>query len=482
MSELNLESLMQQWHSIKDRDERNRFYDEQVFPVLLQTVIPREQKRYPEPYTHLILPVGLSPEPLIISILILRPKKVYFLYTKDSEKYLDRIVKDTNLRISQISQDEINETNVPEIYKKVKAIYEKWEKPERVAVDITGGKKSMVGGCSLAGSVIGARIFYIDSKFNTEFKKPDPGSEKLMILDNPYDVFGDLKLERARELFTQLDFVGAQRLLKELEQETSNPELYQARSLLCQAYSTWDDWNITKAVEVMTQTIEMVKRYARGNENTPLNNQVIYLQQQLIIIEQLKQALDLIANSESELSVLTNHKLYLPMMGTLRAGAIRQEKRGKLDVAALLWYRLIELLSQQRLSSYGLKTSSPDYSCTKYDESELLSKYQSVSAKTSSSKKSSSTISELPNPISLIQGYTLLQALEDPLTQNQKLQEIRGKVEVRDHGIFAHGFKPLSQEKYDQFKGLAENLVTAFNNSDDRNKDIWDNCDFIANI
>ena len=79
MSELNLESLMQQWHSIKDRDERNRFYDEQVFPVLLQTVIPREQKRYPEPYTHLILPVGLSPEPLIISILILRPKKVYFL-------------------------------------------------------------------------------------------------------------------------------------------------------------------------------------------------------------------------------------------------------------------------------------------------------------------------------------------------------------------------------------------------------------------
>jgi len=482
MTQLDLQSLTQEWHSILDKDERNSFYDQEIFPVLLQVLIPREQKRYPEPYTHLILPVGLSPEPLIISILILRPEKVYFLYTKASGDYLDRIAKDTNLRISQISQDEISDTNVPEIYQKVKAIYEKWEKPERVAVDISGGKKSMVGGCALAGSFIGARLFYIDSKFNPEFKKPDPGSERLMILDNPYDVFGDLKLEQAKQLFKQIDYVGSQRILKELEQETSNPQLYHAHSLLCQAYSAWDDWNIDKALEVMNQTIEVIKRYARSDYNTPLNNQISYLQRQLFILEKLKEASNLISSSESELSVLTDYKLYLPMMGTLNAGAIRQEKRGKLDVSALLWYRLIELLSQQRLICYGLITSAPDYSCTKYNKSELLSKYKLVLPKIFGSKKDIRFISDLPDNISLIQGYMLLHVLEDPLVQGQNLRGINGNIEARNKGIFAHGFKPLSQKGYNDFKELAENLVMAFKNIDKTNQEIWDDCHFIATI
>jgi len=477
MTQFNLKSLTQKWQSIGDRDDRNHFYDKQIFPVLLNDLIPREQQKHPEPYTHLILPVGLSPEPLIISILILRPQKVHFLYTKDSEQYLDRIFKDTNLQFSQVSKDLINDTNVPEIYQKVKDIYEKWGKPERVAVDITGGKKSMVGGCALAGSLIGARLFYIDSEFfNSELKKPEPGSERLMILDNPYDVFGDLKLEQAKELFTQTDYVGAHRLLEDLERKTSTPQLYQARSLLCQSYSAWDDWNINKAVEFMTKTIEFIKRYAHSDQNTPLNNWITHLQRQLYILEKLKEALDSIGNINSEIRVLADYQLYLPMMGTLRAGATRQEKRGKLDVAALLWYRLIELLSQQRLSCYGLVTSAPDYSSMNYDSGSILIEYQEVI-------KGISENLDLPKKsIPLLEGYALLIALKDPLTKNQKLKEIMGKVEVRNHGIFAHGFKPISQEKYDKFKGLAEKIVIDFRNIDKNDQDIWDNCHFITNV
>jgi hypothetical protein len=138
MSEVSLKQLSEQWKSI-DENTRERFYEEKLFPAIKNVVVAREQSNYPNPYTHLILPVGFSPEPLILSILILRPTKVYFLYTHDSGKYLDRIVSESGLMISQIDKDEILETNVPEIYQKVKAIYEKWGKPSRIAVDGSSG-------------------------------------------------------------------------------------------------------------------------------------------------------------------------------------------------------------------------------------------------------------------------------------------------------------------------------------------------------
>lgn len=484
VAKMNLNDLTKEWQAIENRDERNAFYDDKIFPGILEVVVPREQQQHPETYTHLILPVGLSPEPLILSIRILNPEKVYLLYTKVSEKFLDRIVRDSNLSISQVDKDEINDINVPEIYQRVKGIYDKWGQPEKVAVDITGGKKSMVGGCALAGSLIGARLFYVDSQFNRDFGKPEPGSERLMILENPYDVFGDLKLERAKALFTQMDFIGAQRILYELQQETSTPQRYEALTLLCEAYSAWDDWKMDLAFEKMKQSVEIVDRYARLDPCTPLASKLPYLRKQLLILTRLQQSLESLTKSASELSVLTDPESYLPIMGSLRAGAIRQESRGKLDVAALLWYRLIELLSQQRLSGYGIQTSNPDYSQVQKSQSDLLSNYQEVVASKSGAKSKSNgvAVTSLPSPISLIDGYTLLKALQDPFAKEVKLQEVRGKVEARDHGLFAHGFKPLDEKNYTAFRDLAERLTTLFREIDTKNCDFWNECSFIASL
>lgn len=471
----DLKILAEQWQSINDENERNKFYEEMVFPAVIEDVVTKEQKNHPNPYTHLILPVGLSPEPLILSILILRPERVYFLYSKMSEKYLERIVSATRLQINQVDKDEIDDTSVPDIYQKVKITYERWGKPERIAVDITGGKKSMVGGCALAGSLIGARLFYVDSKYNGKLKKPEPGSEQLMILENPYDVFGDLKLERARDLFAQLDFVGAKSLLEELEVETSTPNFYTARRLLCEAYSAWDDWKIDEALEKMRLVIRTVVLYARSDSNASLAQHLPYLKKQVSILEQLKVAI----GSQLDLDLLGKPELYLPMMATLRSGAIRQEKRGKLDVAALIWYRLIELLSQQRLSFFGLKTSEPDYRDVIKDNPELLEKYN-IEAGNCSSKNSG--VLALPNPISLLQGYILLKALKDPFLNSQKLNKIDGKVSARNKGIFAHGFIPLNEKDYKAFRDLAEELLEAFKIVAPCDNFCWDDCQFVKNL
>ena len=84
---MDLNGLTKEWQALENRDERSAFYDDKIFPGILEVVVPREKQQHSETYTHLILPVGLSPEPLILSIKILEPEKVYLLYTKVSEKF-----------------------------------------------------------------------------------------------------------------------------------------------------------------------------------------------------------------------------------------------------------------------------------------------------------------------------------------------------------------------------------------------------------
>ena len=38
-----------------------------------------------------------------------------------------------------------------------------WGHPANIAVDITGGKKSMVGGAAMAGAALGANIYSVDN-------------------------------------------------------------------------------------------------------------------------------------------------------------------------------------------------------------------------------------------------------------------------------------------------------------------------------
>ncbi|MBI3243453.1 MAG: TIGR02710 family CRISPR-associated protein [Chloroflexi bacterium] len=479
MVEVDLKVLTEQWLAIQDRNERNSFYDEAVFPAIKQVVVAREQAELPVPYTHLILPVGLSPEPLILSILILRPEKVYLLYTRASERYLDRIFQETGLRLSQVDKDEVDETNVPDIYQKVKAIYTHWGRPDRIAVDVSGGKKSMVGGCALAGALIGARLFYMDSDFLQEFRKPSPGSERLAILSNPYDVFGDLELERAKALFHELDFAGAKRLLGELAARSSTPEQYTARAMLCEAYAAWDDWDITSAHERLSQVIGAVEKFARRDTDTPLAFAISSLRQQLDVLERLKQAQALLAKSESELDALRTPKFFQPMLGSLRATALRQEQRGKRDVAALLWYRTIEFLSQQRLSSYNLRSGQIDYTQVAGGASaELLERYQKA-FKTDDKKGKTKLPEVLPDEVDLTKGYAFLQALGDEFAQKVHFGKIRSKVNARNKGVFAHGFVPLSQTDYEDFKSLALDLLGEFRALAHDYADDWNNCEFI---
>jgi len=61
----------------------------------------------------------------------------------------------------------------------------------------------MAAGCAMAGSAIGAKLIYIAGNFLTDLRKPEPGSEKLCYIDDPYTVFGDLEENRPFRYLTK---------------------------------------------------------------------------------------------------------------------------------------------------------------------------------------------------------------------------------------------------------------------------------------
>ena len=142
-------------------------------------------------------------------------------------------------------------------------LYDEWKRPKNIAVDITGGKKSMVGGAAMAGAVLGADIYYVDTNdFNRDLSKPEPGSEHLSLLNNPYSVFGDLEVETATDLYKGHDYAGAQRIFDQLRRRVIAPNkvaIYEAYSYLCMTYEGWDNLNFGKAKKRSEEATGAVK-------------------------------------------------------------------------------------------------------------------------------------------------------------------------------------------------------------------------------
>ena len=93
----------------------------------------------------------------------------------------------------------MNEVDPLDIYKEIKQIYIKWNKPEKIYIDFTGGTKAMSASVALAGAMIDVQLIYIGSDdYLVDFRKPNPGSENLIYVENPIAVFGDMEIENRR--------------------------------------------------------------------------------------------------------------------------------------------------------------------------------------------------------------------------------------------------------------------------------------------
>ena len=426
------------------QSEALTFYDEQVFPIVKEEFIskPENCPRIDE-YDGLILPVGFSPEPLILSILAIKAKEIAFLYTPETRELLNRIQKETELPLSQITSCEISGSDIAEVYKAIMNLYDDWGYPANIAVDITGGKKSMVSGVAMAGAVLGADIYYVDNhQFHRELSKPEPGSEYLSLLDNPYTVFGDLEINKAKDLYNGHDYAGAKRVFDQLKRQvgdTDKAATYEAYGLLCAGYEAWDNLNFGKAKNDLHNLLTHLDRFSH-----PLS------EWQLKLIQQ-KKALELLLKfiKNKELALDSPDGFHFAFM--LYHNALRREAQGKLNTSCLILYRLLEWIEQHRLYvKHRINAGDPDYS--EVNTKDVFDLY----GKKRKEIYGRMDRSALPDPIALVDGFLLLYALKDKIVEDLDWGKFHNQVGMRNQSIYAHGMSMINSKEFSAFKSTVK--------------------------
>lgn len=456
------------WKNMDRSDEEHRkkaedYYKKELMPVITEHFI--QENKIEDECEALVLTLGMSYEPLVLSILAFMPKKVLILYTDKSYRLLDDVIGFTGLKASQYSTSKVDEKNPLQLYKEIKDAYEKWGRPENVYVDFTGGTKPMAAGCAMAGSAIGAKLVYIGSEYLDDLKKSDPGSEKLCYIDDPYVVFGDIEKDKAISLFNSMDYILAYKIFEELDRKVPGTKEYNALKFISKAYNAWESLDIRGAAVFLNKCLEIIETEGKLSTHFVLYKHKKNLTEQrnvLKILEKIHHAND----SKEEKTIVFSNVGYL--LANLYQNAIRREKQEKFEMAALLLYRVLEIIEQKRLWNYGIDTSDAEYTGLRYDEDLLLKKINDVIKKTRDLNK----FSHLEKKIGLLNGYILLAALEDDIFTvgkfcnavdiSSSLKKLRSNVEARNKSIFAHGYEFIDKKKYYNFKQIVDEYIERF--------------------
>lgn len=406
----------------------------------------RESRREGQVGTYKILyqTVGNSPVPLVLSILALEPEKVIFLVTDESRTWLDVIIEHTKLRPSQYETRYINFSSMVDIYEVIKREVSDNDAPN-AAIDITGGTKVMSSGAALAGAYLNIDVLYLESVIEPSRDRPTPGRENLIRIDNPFTVFGDRKLNRARDLFSRFDFIGAVEILGPARVQVREPQIFHLYYHLALAYAAWDDFNFDTAYKELRNAIKTLEQYHIHLEWRP------HLKEQLRI-------LSLLENMENtpDFELYQNPEKAWALIGSCYANARRRGKQRRYDFAVLLLYRVLEMLSQMRLASWKLDSRHPSYSELAISRDELTTRFKEIQRNL---YRKNYREQELPQEISLMQGLALLKALEDPWADSLDLERVKDNIDQRNSSILAHGTKVVTKRGHDGMLKLVQQAL-----------------------
>jgi len=464
--------------TLEQREKAESYYERELMDLIVEDYIDRNSDLVFEAVSYMIISVGTSYEPVVLNIKLLNPIKILFLYTENSAKTLDKIVKICALEPNEYDKAKVNAVDPLDIYREIKKAYLEWGRPGKVYIDFTGGTKAMSAAAALAGALIDVQLIYVGtSDYLVDFRKPNPGSEELIYIDNPMAVFGDMEIQKAMTLFEKMNFQDAQKQLDDLKERLPDPELrsqLEFAYLLARAYEAWDALDFVpahyymKILNARLQRDRIYHNYLLMNERSKLMSQEKILSILAVIPELLEE--------KRNVEILKNREVVHALMFSFYQNARTRERQEKYDMATLLFYRLLELIEQQRLSCYDLYVSNMDYLNMKPDlkrtpefkgakPREKLELLKSKVIETRGLLFQRNTNEYLAEQVTLLEGFIVLTALKDPLMGDDDkkriciLRKIRSKVYLRNNSIFAHGLGPVKQEEYGAFSGFVTEIM-----------------------
>ncbi len=422
--------------------------------------------------TALILLGSRQPDTAALLIGALQPQRVAFFLTKETADFPTRVAE----RLGQPPNPawlikEAHYTDINQIYRLLRTvIIDEWSdlKREEILVDLTAGTKLMSVGLAKAAYILNLGTLYIESKY-TDQNQVEPGSQRLIAPPDPYEVFGDLEAAEAANAFNAHDYVRAEQIYADLARRAPLPDAqtYAAWRELAAAYAQWDAFDLQARAtlqRLLDQPLPSALEAIRPR-----------LAAQRRALEWLAQTTYDLNQPTNMLATLANLDAILPLLGSLHANAMRRVAQQRYDMAALLRYRCLELMSQHRLATYGVWTEKPDIDALKQRFPVLNDRYQQIETALGFRPRGLQ-----PNrdgnysSITLLNGYMLLAALADPLLQQVRPVDIQKRSFVRNKSILAHGFRQITRSEYEDFASVVEQLLDQFFALAGRSRSDWE--------
>ena len=484
-----LEAKTQEWMqlermTLEQRKKAAEFYDRELLHLVADDYINRNQKRVKRKIQHFVVSVGIAHEPIVLNLKLLKPEKIFFMYTEKSERILNQVVQFCELSPDVYEKRRVDEVDPLDIYRTLLDMYLEWGQPKDLVIDFTGGTKTMSASAALAGSIMNAQMVYVASDdYLPDFRKPRPGSERLVYIDDPLGVFGELEFAKSIELFQRKNYAGAAAKLVNLKDRVPDPNLRQQMNfvyLLAKSYEAYDALDFEAALPYMVRLNMELQRDKRVHGTFILMD---YTEDLLLQEEQYSELARIpeLMRDGKQLQILKTPKLIYPLMFTMYQNADNRKFQEKYDMATLLYYRLLEMIEQRRLARYNLNAARMDYlaiteqsirnpsvASLRPDERVLEMKRKIYEIRQQLFKKN--ITDNLPVQAALLEGFMILYILGDGIMEAghngsggiDLLKQIRNMVTLRNHSIFAHGLGPVGKEKYLKFEEFVKGMFRKF--------------------
>lgn len=184
--EENVEQWLQYRKAGRIKEARD-YYRDNLFAQVMERFVAKETSNSVQTVDVLLSILGFSPEPIILAEKLLKPLRHVILHDKNL-----RDNRDNSRFLNQFGNSNRFFIELPE--ETFGCIYETLKEQVAIhpgchyAINITGGKKSMVVSAGIFGRDFGCDVIYIDyeeDSYDPDIRVPRPGHERLNLVYSP---------------------------------------------------------------------------------------------------------------------------------------------------------------------------------------------------------------------------------------------------------------------------------------------------------
>lgn len=388
----------------------------------------------------LLISLGGTPAPLIVSITKHQPDCLLFFTSKETQASVPEILEQVKGKYKV--QDAIVTPDANDFNKCFTTIYQKLPEklelygisPEELIVDYTGGTKNMSAALTLATAEFTHEFSYVAG---TERTKAGTGivvngKEFVHVSTNPWDALSIPACRRISTLFNSARYASALEEVKHIQERVSAPlkRMYAALYDAIEGFYMWDSFQYKTASHLLNKGNSALIQFIEVSGETKLKNWTDKIKNLLPIIQELSHAM---TGSEREFQSLFIKDL---IVNARR----RAEQEHKYDDAVARLYSCLERIAKVRLyHEHGKRNSSKlmpkDIPAPLRDN--FITRYLD---KESGCMK-----------IGLQASYELLKALDDPVGRDfiERYKTVFAPLlKKRNISPLAHGTEPVTLENY----------------------------------